>query len=1015
LAHAEGKSVKARFSVQLLCVLLLAALGRQACGQADLENALQRSPIQGGLCVILGSADADLAAGVARRGTMLVHCLSSDAAAVNAARQSLLKQGVYGTVAVEARKDATLPYADNLVSLLVVLDAGDVPRAELLRVLRPDGQLLLKQAAGFQAVTKPKIEGTDEWTHWRHGPERNAASNDRLVDVPRRIQWLFTSKAITERSHLVLANGRAFAQDREWLIARDAFNGLPLWKTAIQRGNDFDWEYSVKVAALIVAKGERVYARTKDDKLTAFDAATGKPVMTYTQAGTPYHILLVDDGRSKLGTLVLATKDAMQAVDAESGKLLWSQPAEWPHNPIACNYAVFYIEGNDRRGATSGDISARDLSTGKLLWKKNYYWARRTELASFGYDRIVYEMRSPFNWREFYAQNPKEKEQDKYALVVISAKTGEELRKMDKIGTSARHGEFRTAFWHKDYLVAEAVTREGLSIVKYALDDLTKPAVTFKANYVGDRGFGHCYPPVLTDRYYINGQLNFTDLESRKQVSNQITRGACNTARSGYLPANGMIYTLPKHCVCFPMLDGSACLAPADGTAPPEGNPLVRGPAWPAAPVEADYARDWPTFRHDEYRSGGTAMTVPEKLDVLWSTQIPGPDYAGPLTSEWLENPYTAGNVTAPVVAEGLVYAAQSDTHRLVALDDKTGKPKWQFVADGRIDRPPTIHRGMCLVGSRDGWVYNLRAADGQLIWRLRVAPNDRRISSYGQLESPWPVAGSVLICDGLAYVSAGVHPNSDGGVRVVCFNPESGSIVWQKRFDDLGFAGPWPEPFEPRGKRPDSDPWRTIRPMEYRYFDLPVRDGDSVAVSRCLFDLKTGKSDLQKATGFYHVKSSGAYVPRTSWRYNDARPYTPLAVCQGSSVFTTIPNEGKLFRTDFDKTAAFQPQWVQVSETEGKAGWVYSTGKIFKTGTKWAVEGPDTVRAMSRAMLVAGDNLFIATPRNTLQVYKTADGAKAAEIKTEPLAWDGLAAARGKLYLTTRDGKVVCMGAKSR
>ena len=133
-----------RVGVQLLCVLLLAAACRNACGQADLEKALRQSPVQGGLCVILGPADAQLAAGVARRGPLLVHCLSPDAAQVNAARQSLLEQGLYGTVAVEKWEGATLPYVDNLVSLLIVIEPRDVPRAEMLRVLRPDGAMLLK-------------------------------------------------------------------------------------------------------------------------------------------------------------------------------------------------------------------------------------------------------------------------------------------------------------------------------------------------------------------------------------------------------------------------------------------------------------------------------------------------------------------------------------------------------------------------------------------------------------------------------------------------------------------------------------------------------------------------------------------------------------------------------------------------------------------------------------------------------------------------------------------------------
>ena len=43
----------------------------------------------------------------------------------------------------------------------------------------------------------------------------------------------------------------------------------------------------------------------------------------------------------------------------------------------------------------------------------------------------------------------------RFALVVISAKTGEEIQRIRNTGSSARHGEFRAAFWYKDHLVTE--------------------------------------------------------------------------------------------------------------------------------------------------------------------------------------------------------------------------------------------------------------------------------------------------------------------------------------------------------------------------------------------------------------------------------------------------------------------------------------------------------------------------------------------------------------------------------
>jgi hypothetical protein len=83
----------------------------------------------------------------------------------------------------------------------------------------------------------------------------------------------------------------------------------------------------------------------------------------------------------------------------------------------------------------------------------------------------------------------------------------------------------------------------------------------------------------------------------------------------------------------------------------------------------------------------------------------------------------------------------------------------------------------------------------------------------------------------------------------------------------------------------------------------------------------------------------------------------------------------------------------------------------------------------LARSMVLAGDRLVVAGPPDPLQaddplaaiagrcggkllVLSAADGQTLAECPLDsPPAFDGLAAAGGKLYLTTMDGKVVCFG----
>ncbi|MDP6634058.1 MAG: PQQ-binding-like beta-propeller repeat protein [Phycisphaerae bacterium] len=995
-------------------VLLLMLISTETSARSDDNALLRQARTSGGLCVVLGAKDHALAAKLAADRPFIVHCLVSESAIVAAGEKALAAGGLYGRVSLEHWSKPFLPHADNLASMIVVVDPMGVSESEMLRALRPGGELLVSAKGKWLRTVKPRPKGMDDWTHWRRAPDRNAVSKDTLVDVPRRLQWLFTPREVTERSHVVIAGGRFFAQCNGMLIARDAFNGLGLWKAKLKRSADFAWEYRVKVAALIVAKGDRVYCLASDGKFKALDAATGKTVKVYKNAGVPQHILVVGGASGKGDTIVLAGKDSLRALDEADGNLKWRFATDKPHNVIASDYGVFYIEGNDRNGAAYGRITGRDLETGKRMWTREHRWARRTELGAYGHDRIVYELRRPNNWREYYVNREKEKEADrKYQMVVISAKTGKEIQKISRMGSSARHGEFRRAFWYKKQLLTEKVDRDGLSIALFGLDDLSKPADVFRANYSGDRGFGHCYPPVLTERFYINGQLHFTDLDSRKQTSNQITRGACNTSRAGYIPANGMIYTFPKHCICFPMLEGNVALAPGQAKEPKETTELVKGPAWPGRTEDVSYADQWPTFRRDAYHSGGTETTVPAKLEVLWSTQIKGPDYSTAPASEWIDSPYTAGAITAPVIAGGTVYVAQSDTHRLTALNEKTGAIKWEFTANGRLDGPPTIHRGLCLIGSRSGWIFCLQASNGELVWKLRIAPFDRRICTYGQVTSPWPVHGSIPVVDGLAYAAAGVHPNADGGIRVICFKPQNGRIVWKNKFSDLGFNAPWPAPYDPRKKRPESNPWRTIRPREYRHHDLPVRDGDSIAISRCLFDLKTGKRNLKKTSGFYRVKETGVQMPRTAWRYGTVRGVSPIAVFSGRSVFSTVPGMKKMFRLDFDKDAKFNSDWVGLTPEDEKARLRFSTLKLFRKAPKWTVPSNDSQNHLNRAMLVAGDNLFTVRASGLLTVRSVATGEVILERKLERSAFDGLAASGGRLFVSTVAGKVICLGGK--
>ena len=77
--------------------------------------------------------------------------------------------------------------------------------------------------------------------------------------------------------------------------------------------------------------------------------------------------------------------------------------------------------------------------------------------------------------------------------------------------------------------------------------------------------------------------------------------------------------------------------------------------------------------------------------------------------------------------------------------------------------------------------MYCLRAADGALIWRFRGAPVDRRTMAFEQIESVWPVHGTVLIEEGVATFVAGRSTFLDHGLRYIQLDVKTGAKLMEK------------------------------------------------------------------------------------------------------------------------------------------------------------------------------------------------------------------------------------------
>ena len=94
-----------------------------------------------------------------------------------------------------------------MADAVVVLDGKPgVPKAEILRVLRPEGKALV----GGEVWTKPFPEGVDDWSHHYHGPDNNPQSRDQLARAPYLTQFIAEPRYAPAPQAAVASAGRLF-------------------------------------------------------------------------------------------------------------------------------------------------------------------------------------------------------------------------------------------------------------------------------------------------------------------------------------------------------------------------------------------------------------------------------------------------------------------------------------------------------------------------------------------------------------------------------------------------------------------------------------------------------------------------------------------------------------------------------------------------------------------------------------------------------------------------------------
>ena len=816
----NGRSIKMLMGLAGLGVWTVTSAQARAMGAREIMAA---TGTRGGLVVHLGCGDGALTADLRVNASFVVHGLSTDHAVVAKAREHIRSRGLCGPVSVDWWNGRKLPYVDNLVNLLMAESPTGVATDEIMRVLVPNGVAYVRVAGAWRKTIKPRPPAIDEWTHYLHDPTNNAVAHDTVVGPPRRYQWHGTPRwsrhheSMSSTSALVSANGRLFhifdegskasilLPPKWFLTARDAFNGTILWKRPIGKWHTHLWPLKSGPADLprrLVAVADRVYVTLAiDAPVSALDAATGETVRTYAETAGAAEIvvshgtLFLSVARPAAATATVpaapasvraiirrqrtterdGTDRALMAVDAESGKVLWRFDSHVvPLTLAAASGRVFFFDGDK--------VLCLHAKTGDRRWASESLPRSKRFPSDYAPTLVVYDKVVLFTGGKNMIRNHGAQD----TMQALSVDTGEILWTAEHPPSGYQSPE--------DILVASGLVWTGATTQSEDSGEFTgRDPLTgevrkhYRPKALPTTGYGHhrCHRGKATDRFVLtsSGGINFLDVNTTKRTSYGWIRGVC---LYGIMPCNGLIYAPPHDCACSmdSKLYAFSAVAPESATWQPpkevsdEGR-LHRGPAFGAAPApgsQAGDAADWPVLRHDTTRSGRTPSPVPAQLERLWQTTL-------------------GGRLSSPVSAAGKVFVASVDRQTVHAIDLAAGRVLWRYTAGGRVDSPPAVWGGLVLFGAGNGWVHCLRADDGRLVWRFRVAPEDRRIMGFEQIESLWPVSGSVLVLDGPAsgaapgeavvYCVAGRTPYLDGGIRLLRLDARTGRKLSETLLDN--------------------------------------------------------------------------------------------------------------------------------------------------------------------------------------------------------------------------------------
>jgi outer membrane protein assembly factor BamB len=630
------------------------------------------------------------------------------------------------------------------------------------------------------------LAGADNWTHWWHGPDNNAVSEDRAFALPETVQWTGKPFFSTRVELPIVANGRLFMlwnghqldmspgspmlaaheADGPLLTAQAVGSGVRLWTRQLSPDAWLQIARSTMVAdgdTLFVADGE---------ELLELDQVTGKEVRRAKPQCGEIRWMAVADGRilllggpqttnfgqrsSKAVIPFRSSGLSLLAMSRDKLEMQWrvqrenGQQAFDPRSPAIDDGCLFM-------STVEGQAEAYRLSDGQPLWSVPTGITRRLPI-SFEWDRSSRHPVTGYALRGMYITSSTE--QDRCA--VLSQKDGRSLWQLPRGGSPIPPMPF--------------LIQDQIWVGRQSYDPV-RGEVSASLDKLQDGG---CSRWTACPQGILGTTGLIWDLQSRQAIRSIPAKSSCG---AGSLVANGLIWKFPTPCSNCTEWRGFIARTHRERSAPP----LQRLVSADVVAKQAVPPTGWTTYRGDARRSASTAARVGPAAEIIWTQPPLHPVGLGSRSKSVM---FDAEIVPAPPIIAGQTVIVGGGDGAVDALDLKSGRRRWRAYTGGRVYSSPAAWEDRVLAGSADGWLYAFSLEDGRETWRLRIAPQAGRVMFYEQLGSRWPVLGAPLVQNNRVYATAGLLEGVDG-VHAIAADAATGKILWDRHdWNEAGLQG---------------------------------------------------------------------------------------------------------------------------------------------------------------------------------------------------------------------------------